>query len=125
MGLLASVAVISAAAVLARPAGDTDLRIVVWPSGKGAPPKSWTLRCRPAGGSLPRRARACRLLAAQRRPFRPVRRDAVCAKVYGGPAVATVRGRLRGKVVRASFKRTDACQIARWQRLRFLFPVQV
>ena len=126
MRLLAWAAGVSAAAALAVPAApataETNLRIVVWPNGKAAPSRQWTLRCGPTGGSLPRRARACRLLSARRRPFRAVPRDAVCTAVYGGPAVATVRGRFRGNRVRTSFKRTDGCQIARWDRVRFLFP---
>jgi hypothetical protein len=33
-----------------------------------------------------------------------------------------VVGSLRGRRVDTTFKRTDGCQIARWDRVDFLFP---
>ncbi|MBD0347602.1 MAG: hypothetical protein ICV59_00495 [Thermoleophilia bacterium] len=104
----------------------TDLVIRVWPKGKAntAVPRRWSLRCQPAGGTLPRRERACRRLKALRQPFAPVRAGVACTEVYGGPAVAEVRGRHLGRRVWARFTRTDGCQIARWNRLRFLFVVR-
>jgi Subtilisin inhibitor-like len=100
-----------------------NLRIAVWPEGKGraAQAQRWTLRCGPAGGTLPARARACRRLLALQQPFGPVRRGAVCTQIYGGPQVAEVRGSLRGAPVATTFTRTDGCQIERWNRVRFLF----
>ena len=47
-----------------------------------------------------------------------------CTEVYAGPAVANARGRYLGRRVSAWFMRTDGCQIARWNRLRFLFVVR-
>jgi Subtilisin inhibitor-like len=110
------------AAVSARSA---DLRIVVWPMGKqkAARPVRWTLRCGPVGGTLPRRKRACARLLALRRPFRGVPRGAACTEIYGGPQLAEVRGSLKSRRVMARFARTDGCQIERWNRVRFLFPV--
>lgn len=101
----------------------TSLVVRVWPKGKtkAAAPLRWTLRCDPAGGTLPRHERACRRLRGVRRPFAAIEARVACTEVYGGPAVAHVRGRYRGRRVSAWFKRTDGCQIARWDRLRFLF----
>jgi hypothetical protein len=45
-----------------------------------------------------------------------------CTAIYGGPQRARVTGRLRGYPVRATFNRTNGCEIARWDRVRFLFP---
>lgn len=102
----------------------TDLRIVVWPSGPEADRVlGWRLRCNPAGGTLPRAAAACRQLAAQPRPFAPVENGIACIEIYGGPQVARVTGTFRGRRVWVTFKRTDGCEIARWNRVRFLFPV--
>jgi len=101
----------------------TDLRITVWPDGKGNGSTTWTLRCNPLGGTLPNRARACRTLAALKAPFAPVARGTMCTDVNGGPAVAYVRGTFRGRRVAASFNRSDGCQIDRWNRVRALFPV--
>jgi hypothetical protein len=100
----------------------TDLRITVWPEGRGAgaPSRTRTLRCEPAGGTLARPAAACRQLYANRSALRPVRPDVICTQVYGGPEVAHIRGVLRGTRVSAWLKRTDGCEIDRWNRLSAL-----
>jgi hypothetical protein len=101
----------------------TSLNITVWPNGEGQVPKrTYTLRCAPVGGTLPHRATACRRLAELRAPFAPVPRGTACTQIYGGPAEALVTGRFRGHLVRAGFSRKDGCEIARWNRVRFLFP---
>jgi Subtilisin inhibitor-like len=101
-----------------------DLRITVWPDGKeaGKPRGDWRLQCSPLGGDLPHGDRACFRLASLRRPLAPVSKKAACSQVYGGPDVAHVVGSLRGRRVDATFRRTDGCQIARWDRVDFLFP---
>ena len=45
-----------------------------------------------------------------------------CTQIYGGPQEALVTGRFRGKLVRVRFSRKDGCEIARWNRVLFLFP---
>ena len=111
-----------AAAVLAA----TSLHITVWPHGEGAPGKRvWTLRCGPVGGTLPHRAAACSKLARLTRPFAPTPAGVACTQIYGGPQEALVTGRFRDHAVRARFSRKDGCEIARWNRVRFLFPISV
>jgi hypothetical protein len=100
----------------------TSLHITVWPNGEGQGKRGWTLRCAPAAGTLPHRVSACRRLMALKAPFAPVPRGAACTMIYGGPQEALVTGRFRGHLVRARFNRKDGCQIARWNRVRFLFP---
>lgn len=101
----------------------TSLHITVWPHGQGQPgAKTYTLRCAPAGGTLPRRAAACTQLARRAHPFAAVPKDAVCTQIYGGPQQALVTGRFRGRVIRARFSRANGCEIARWDRVRLLFP---
>ena len=102
----------------------SSLRITVWPDGQaaGKPVERWRLSCNPLGGSVPHGDRACYLLATLSRPFAPVPPDVACAEVYGGPQVAHVVGSVRGRRVDATFRRTDGCQIARWNRVDFLFP---
>jgi len=109
----------------AGPTRSTDLRITVWPKGKESRSLTWSLRCNPPRGTLPHRSRACRVLSSLRDPFRPVPPGSVCTGINGGPAVALVRGTFRGRTVRAWFKRTDGCEIERWNRVRVLFPVRV
>lgn len=89
--------------------------------GDGAPAHHWTLRCGPAGGTLPQAAAACRKLAQLEAPFAPVPADAVCSQIYGGPQTARVRGTFRGRRVDARFNRRNGCEIARWNRVAFLF----
>lgn len=101
----------------------TSLNVTVWPNGQGEPGrKAYTLRCNPLGGTLPKRADACAKLARMTHPFAPVRKNMACTEIYGGPQQALVTGRLRGYPVRATFNRTNGCEIARWNRVRFLFP---
>ena len=101
----------------------TSLQVTVWPNGPDHTPKrSYTLKCAPLGGTLPRRAAACRQLARLKTPFAPTPKNMACTEIYGGPQEALVAGRLRGALVRARFNRRDGCEIARWNRVAFLFP---
>jgi Subtilisin inhibitor-like len=114
-----------AAACLVSPslAATVDLKVTVWPKGKeSGHAVTWSLRCTPAGGTLPRPGQACRALRALRDPFALIPPSEICTQIYGGPQVALVHGTFRGRRVWASFKRTDGCQVARWNRLAFLFP---
>ena len=103
-------------------AADGELEIVVWPSGKGGSANRRTLRC---PGETDAEERMCRMLEDADDAFEPVPADTVCADIYGGPQVAEVRGSLKGREINATFNRTNGCEIARWDRVRFLFPVTV
>ena len=98
-----------------------DLEISVTAGGE-SPTKLWTLRCPGGAGTLPQAAEACERLAVLKDPFAPVPKDAACTAIYGGPQEAEVRGTFRGQRVDARFNRTDGCEIARWDKLEFLFP---
>jgi hypothetical protein len=100
----------------------TALTITVWPQGLGGPSDRWTLRCGPTGGSLPARIAACHKLNSLAAPFAPIRKDAVCTEIYGGPAVARVTGRFRGQKIWVEFRRRNGCEISRWDRVRPLLP---
>jgi Subtilisin inhibitor-like len=100
----------------------TDLEIVVWPSGRSGEKHEATLLCSPAGGSLADPEAACRRLERMGRPFVRPPGDAVCTEIYGGPAVAEIRGTLDGTEIDATFARTDGCEIDLWDRHQFLFP---
>jgi Subtilisin inhibitor-like len=107
-------------AASAAASGTTSLRIRVWPDGSAGRSIAWTLRCDPVAGTHPRRVEACRLLASLANPFAPVPPNLGCTQIYGGPQVALVTGTFREGRVWARFKRSDGCQIARWQRVRVL-----
>jgi hypothetical protein len=100
---------------------ETKLEISISIGGSEAPTKVWTLRC-PAGGTLPNAARACRKLDQVPHPFAPLPKGIACTQIYGGPQIADVRGTFRGRRVSAHFSRGNGCEIARWNRVRFLFP---
>lgn len=99
-----------------------SLTITYSPEGLDGPRQTWTLRCGPLGGTHPARRAACRQLAQTENPFRLIPRDAICTQIYGGPAVALVRGNFRGRRVWTYFRLRDGCEIARWQRVVPLLP---
>ena len=108
-----------AALVLA--ASGTSLKITVWPDGPNARSHTTTLRCAPAGGTLPRAGDACGRLGAMDDAFAPVPPDAVCTMIFGGPQRALVTGTYRGRRVWTRFDRRDGCHIRRWNAHAFLF----
>ena len=98
----------------------TSLTVTYWKAGvgTGGGRVTWTLRCDPARGTLPRPGIACRRLAVGGpRLFAPVPTDMACTEIYGGPQVARVVGVVQGKRIWAKFSREDGCQIARWSRV--------
>jgi hypothetical protein len=107
------------------PGVQTVLQIKAWPNGKGrATPREWRLHCDLAGGTHPAPEKACEQLFGLDDAFAPTPGDAVCTELYGGPAVAEIEGLFRGETVDATFSRSDGCEIARWDRHAFLFPVR-
>jgi hypothetical protein len=101
----------------------TELTIAVQPRGSSGPTRTWTLTCRPPGGTLPRARAACGRLTPG--AFRPLPPDTICTEIYGGPQTARVRGRIGGRPVDARFSRTNGCEIHRWDSVRFLLPVKI
>jgi hypothetical protein len=91
-----------------------NLTITYWPTGRGGEARSATLTCDPDGGSHPDPAKACEALLTHADALRPVAADVACTEIYGGPQLAT----LAGAGVHALFKRTNGCEIARWEALK-------
>lgn len=108
----------------ARAAADgTSLTITYWAQGVGeGVTRKWTLRCAPAGGTLPRAAAACRQLGTMRAPFAPIPKDSICTEQYGGPQVAVIAGTFRGNRLWTKLQSRNGCEIARFKRLSFLVP---
>lgn len=82
--------------------------------GAGGTPLRWTLTCDPPGGDHPDPAAACAALDRARAPFDPVPAGMNCTMIYGGPQTATITGSWGATPVHAAYKRTDGCEIARW-----------
>ena len=117
-------ALVSVVLALAAPAPATDrLEVTYWAQGRQrGTPVRWTLRCRPAGGTLPRAAEACGRLERMREPFKPIPSDAPCTQIYGGPQEAIVAGTYAGRRIWIRLARRNGCEISRFDRLRFLLP---
>jgi hypothetical protein len=101
-----------------RAAGRQSITVTVDDGSGGT--QTWTLTCGTdgtPGGDHPDAAAACTALNALTDPFRPVPKDMACTMIYGGPQTATVQGRWGGRDVLTTFKRTDGCEITRWNRI--------
>jgi hypothetical protein len=98
-------------------AGRTALTIRV---GRIGARRSWTLRCRPAGGTLPHPGAACRQLATMRGPLAPVAYDRPCPSAPVSATQASVRGLFAGKRIVVPFGGGNACEVERWNHHRFL-----
>ena len=112
-------AVTAATTASAATTATTALRVTYW-EDVAEPSESitWTLRCNPARGSLPRPARACaRLAVGGARLFARLPRNIVCTEIYGGPQRARVVGTVNGRRIFATFARSNGCEIDRWQRI--------
>ena len=108
--------------------GRISLTIRVWPqgrSGRSNPERLYTLRCRPAGGTLPHARSACAKLVRVQNPFVPNSPVGSCVSVGAGLQMADVDGIYGGRHVHASFERYSSCGVQRWDRVAFLFPIRV
>ena len=112
-------AVTAATTASAATTATSALRVTYWEDvAKPSESITWTLRCNPARGSLPRPARACsRLAAGGARLFARLPRNIVCTEIYGGPQRARVVGTVNGRRIFATFARSNGCEIDRWQRI--------
>ena len=100
--------------------GDTKLTVTYRADAKSTP-VIMDLACEPAGGDHPRSSEACERLAAVEQegsdPFAAPAPDEMCTFIYGGPQSATVVGTWNGTDVRATFSRTNGCEISRWDAI--------
>ena len=102
---------------------ETQLTISFWPEGRGTgEPATYTLRCGPAGGTVPRAAAVCSKLDSLATPFAPTRKNLVCTDQYGGPQQALITGRHKGNRVWTVIGMRNGCEISRAKRLAFLVP---
>ena len=118
--LVAALLTVTAAATA--PAATTTtaaLRVTYWEDvAKPTESVTWTLRCNPVRGSLPRAAHACaRLAAGGAKLFARLPRNTVCTEIYGGPQRARVVGTVNGRRIFATFARSNGCEIDRWRRI--------
>jgi Tol biopolymer transport system component len=108
--------------------GRIALTIRIWArgfQGPRKPPRVYTLRCRPARGTLPNAATACARLVRIQNPFAPISPLQRCDTVFAGAQTAGVSGTYGGRPVHARFDRYTSCGVRRWDQLAFLFPIRV
>ena len=85
----------------------------------GVPPRRWTLRCDPVGGTHPDAAKACRVLLHAKNPFAPIPRGATCP-VNAMARTATIKGTWFGHPIDAIFIQ-NGCGSPRWAKIRQIF----
>lgn len=105
----------------AAPAKTDTLHFTVENSGDPSVDGAYGLKCNPSDGDHPDAAAACDTLealsAGERDPFKPVGPDESCSMIYGGPTTAHVVGTWHGREVDARFKRSNGCEIDRWDAI--------
>jgi Subtilisin inhibitor-like len=102
---------------------ETQLTISYWPEGRGSSdPETYTLRCDPDGGTVPRAATVCNKLDTLERPFARPSKNIMCTDQYGGPQQALITGRHKGNRIWTVIGMRNGCEISRAKRLAFLVP---
>lgn len=98
-----------------------NLSVTVWPKGPLRRATHWTLRCGPAGGTIPHPSAACTQLFSFAQPWAPT--NGVCPDGWWrGPQLARVRGTFRDRSVWTTFRRSTSCEAARWSAVGKLIP---
>lgn len=102
-------------------AGTDQLTIMVQTGDERSATETYTLDCRPAGGTHSDPAAACEELDGAvedgNDPFAPVPEESMCTQIHGGPASARITGEWQGEQVDASFSRSNGCEMNRWDSL--------
>jgi len=100
--------------------GSAAVSLVIKVTGPGGPPRHWTLRCDPVGGTHPDAAKACRVLLHAKHPFAPLPRGPMCPVNAIGARTATIKGTWFGHPVDATFIQSG-CGLPRWTKLSQIF----
>ncbi|MFD9405507.1 SSI family serine proteinase inhibitor [Streptomyces sp. NPDC059989] len=106
--------------------GPDRLTITMAKTGNRQMDREYQLECGPAGGNHPWPQESCatleRLTDEGKDPFAPVSNSEICTAQNGGPATARITGSWHGRKVNATFRRTNGCEIDRWDELEPLLP---
>ncbi len=95
---------------------------VVYDDGKGKT-STWQLSCDPAGGDHPDPTAACAALTTKgAAALLEVSKDRMCTQQFAGPQTAVLTGTWQGQPVDSRLKRSDGCEISRWDSLAGLLP---
>ncbi|MFD5145902.1 SSI family serine proteinase inhibitor [Streptomyces sp. NPDC058401] len=102
------------------------LTIAVADTGNPRADGEYRLECDPPGGNHPQAEDACARLEALARegkdPFAPEPKNQLCTMQDGGRATARITGTWHGHRVDSRFRRTNGCEIRRWNDLEPVLP---
>nr|WSX50994.1 subtilase-type protease inhibitor [Streptomyces sp. NBC_00974] len=102
------------------------LTVAVSATGNPRADGRYRLECNPAAGTHPQAEEACARLEALARagkdPFAADPGEQLCSMVYGGRATARITGTWHGHRVDSEFRRTNGCEINRWNELEPVLP---
>lgn len=105
--------------VATNPAAKAKLQVVE--SGPGGQARHWSLRCDPAGGTMPDPAAACRLLATDATILHPMGATHImCRPIMANARSFTITGTWYGTNLHEVV--TDGgCDLRRWSRMAQIF----
>jgi hypothetical protein len=105
--------------VATNPASKAKLQVVETEQGGQA--RHWSLRCDPAGGTMPDAAAACRLLATDATILHPVRATHIrCPAIMANARTFTITGTWYGAKLHAVVA-DGGCDLRRWSKMAQIF----
>jgi hypothetical protein len=101
------------------PASKAKLQVVE--SVPGGQPRHWSLRCDPAGGTMPDAGAACRLLVTDVTILHPVRATHImCPSIMANARSFTITGTWYGTELHEVVA-DGGCDLSRWSRMAQIF----
>jgi len=101
------------------PAAEVKLQVIE--TVPGAQARHWSLRCEPAGGTMPNAAAACRSLSADATILHPVRATGIrCATTTAKARSFTITGTWHGAKLH-EVVRDGGCDVRRWSMMAQIF----
>ena len=105
--------------VATNPASKAQLQVVE--SMLGGQARHWSLRCDPAGGTMPDAAAACRLLATDATILHPARATHImCPAIMANARTFTITGTWYGTKLHEVVA-DGGCDLSRWSRMAQIF----
>lgn len=105
--------------VAMNPASRAELQVVEnMPGGQA---RHWSLRCDPAGGSMPDAAAGCRLLSTDATILHPMRTTHImCPKIMANARTFTITGTWHGTRLHEVVTH-GGCDLSRWSKMAQIF----
>ncbi len=105
--------------VVMDPAANAKLQVVE--NVPGGQTRQWSLRCNPAGGTMPNAAAACRLLGTDAMILHPVRTTHImCPKIIANARTFTITGTWQGTRLH-ELVADGGCDLRRWSKMAQIF----